>query len=116
MSRPGKPGIISTETQEYGDTQEPGTSDNVLVHQAFMDTFIDMSPTPEELVEQRDLQFAIQRAVQTLPYKYRSVVLLYYREHMNYAEIGQVLKVPVSTVKARFHRAKPFLRAALTAL
>ena len=46
---------------------------------------------------------------------YRTVVLLYYREHMNYAEIGQVLKMPVSTVKARFHRAKPFLRDVLTA-
>jgi RNA polymerase sigma-70 factor, ECF subfamily len=76
----------------------------------FLDTIPDTSSTPEELVEQRDLQRAIQRAIQTLPCTYRTVVLLYYREHMNYAEIGQVLKMPVSTVKARFHRAKPFLR------
>jgi DNA-directed RNA polymerase specialized sigma24 family protein len=34
---------------------------------------------------------------------------------MNYAEIGGVLKKPVSTVKARFQRAKPFLRAVLRA-
>jgi DNA-directed RNA polymerase specialized sigma24 family protein len=33
---------------------------------------------------------------------------------MNYAEIGQVLKMPVSTVKARFYRAKLFLRDVLT--
>lgn len=82
---------------------------------AFLDTIPDTSPTPEELVEQRDLQRAIQCAIQALPRTYRSVVLLYYSEHMNYAEIGQVLKVPVSTVKARFHRAKPFLRDVLTA-
>jgi RNA polymerase sigma factor (sigma-70 family) len=81
----------------------------------FLDTIPDTSSTPEELVEQRDLQRAIQRAIQTLPCTYRTVVLLYYREHMNYAEIGQVLKMPVSTVKARFHRAKPFLRNVLTA-
>ena len=70
---------------------------------------------PEELVEQCDLQQAIQYAIQVLPRTYRSVVLLYYKEQMNYAEIAQVLKVSVSTVKARFHRAKPFLRDVLAA-
>ena len=81
----------------------------------FLNTILDTSLMPEELVEQRDLQRAIWRAIQTLPRTYHSVVLLYYREQMNYAEIGQVLKMPVSTVKARFQRAKPFLRTALTA-
>ena len=81
----------------------------------FLDTIPDTSSMPEELIEQRDLQRAIQCAIQALPRTYRSVVLLYYSEQMNYAEIGQVLKVPVSTVKARFHRAKPFLRDVLTA-
>ena len=79
-----------------------------------MNTIPDLSLTPEELVEQHDLQQAIQRAIQTLPRTYRSVVLLYYKDQMNYAEIGQVLKMPVSTVKARFHRAKLFLRDVLT--
>lgn len=82
---------------------------------AFLDTIPDTSSTPEELLEQRDLQRAIQRAIQALPRTYRSVVLLYYCEQMNYAEIGGVLKKPVSTVKARFQRAKPFLRAVLRA-
>ena len=81
---------------------------------AFLNAIIDMSPTQDELLEQRELQRAILRAIQAVPRTYRSVVLLYYQEHMNYAEIGRVLKVPVSTVKARFHRAKPFLRAVLT--
>ncbi|HYB00026.1 MAG TPA: sigma-70 family RNA polymerase sigma factor [Ktedonobacteraceae bacterium] len=208
MSRPGKPGIISTETQEYGDIQEPGTSDNVLVHQAlagnqkafealvsryqhslfgliyryvgeyheaqdilqqvwlqlflslptlhphgrmrpwlfmvahnrsvdvlrrrriptfsevtteneedgaaFLDAIPDTSPTPEELGESDDLQRELQRAIDEIPCLYRSVVLLYYREQMNFAEIGRVLNLPVTTVKTRFQRAKPFLRAALT--
>jgi RNA polymerase sigma-70 factor (ECF subfamily) len=81
---------------------------------AFLETLIDTSPTPEELLEQRDLEEAILHAILEVPHTYRSVILLYYREHMNYAEIGRVLKMPVSTVKARFHRAKPFLRAVLT--
>jgi RNA polymerase sigma factor (sigma-70 family) len=90
---------------------ETGNEEN---EEALLDTIMDTSPTPEELLEQRDLERAILRAIQAVPHTYRSVVLLYYQGHMNYAEIGRVLKVPVSTVKARFHRAKPFLRAALT--
>ena len=82
---------------------------------AFLDAIPDTSPTLEELIEQRDLKQTIQCAIQALPRTYRSVILLYYREHLNYAEIGGVLKLPVSTVKARFHRAKPFLRDVLTA-
>jgi RNA polymerase sigma-70 factor (ECF subfamily) len=82
---------------------------------SFLDTIPDMSPTPEELLEQRDLQREIQRAINALPHAYRSVVSLYYSKHMNYAEIGQVLNIPASTVKTRFQRAKPFLRTELTA-
>ena len=82
--------------------------------EAFLDSIPDTSPTPEELVEQRDLQRVIWLAIQVLPRTYHSVVLLYYSEHMNFAEIGRVLNLPVSTVKARFHQAKPFLRAVLT--
>jgi len=91
---------------------ETGNEENEA---AFVDTIPDTSPTPQELVEQRDLQRAIWHAIQVLPRTYHSVVLLYYSGHMNFAEIGRVLKVPVSTVKARFQRAKPYLRAALTA-
>ena len=82
---------------------------------AFLDTIPDTSPTPEELAERRDLQHELQRAILALPHTYRSVVLLYYGEQLNFSEIGQALNMPVSTVKTQFHRAKPFLRAVLTA-
>ena len=96
--------LVSFSEVETGNEEDEGV---------FLNTIPDTSPTPEELVEQHDLQQAIQRAIQMLPRTYRSVVLLYYREQMNYAEIGQVLKMPVSTVKARFYRAKLFLRDVL---
>jgi RNA polymerase sigma factor (sigma-70 family) len=82
---------------------------------SYIDAIPDTSPSPEELGELRDLQREIQRAIHTLPGAYRSIVLLYYREQMNYAEIGRALNIPASTVKTRFQRAKPFLRAELTA-
>jgi RNA polymerase sigma-70 factor, ECF subfamily len=83
--------------------------------EAFLDAIPDTHPTPEELAELRDLQQAIQRAIQALPHKYRSVVWLYYGEQLNFSEIGRALKMPNATVKTRFHRAKPLLRAVLRA-
>jgi RNA polymerase sigma-70 factor, ECF subfamily len=74
----------------------------------------DMSPTPEELAERRDLQQAIQHAIQTLPHAYRSIVLLHYGEQLMFSEIGRILHMPKSTVKTRYNRAKPLLRDALT--
>src|SRR6266516_8026559 len=76
---------------------------------------LDMSLTLEEFAERHDLQQDIQRAIQALPHKYRSVVLLYYGDQLNFSEIGRALNVPDSTVKSRFFRAKPLLRAVLTA-
>ena len=81
----------------------------------FLDAIPDMSPTPEELVEQYELQHEIWRAIQSLPHTYRSVVWLSYAEQLNYAEIGRMLNVPGSTVKTQFNRAKPFLRAGFIA-
>jgi RNA polymerase sigma factor (sigma-70 family) len=80
---------------------------------AFLDTLPDTSPMPEELAERHDLQQAVQRAILALPHTYRSVVLLSYGEQLTFTEIGRVLNMPRSTVKTQFHRAKPFLRAAL---
>jgi RNA polymerase sigma factor (sigma-70 family) len=81
----------------------------------FLDAIPDRSLSPEVLVEHRDLQQEILRAIQALPTMYRSVVWLYYREQLNFSEIGQVLTMPNSTVKTRFYRSKPLLRDVLTA-
>ncbi len=76
----------------------------------FLDAIPDTSPTPEELVERHDLQHEIWRAIQLLPHKYRSVVLLYYGEQLTFSEIGRALNMPGSTAKTQFNRAKPLTR------
>src|SRR5215471_1623765 len=77
-------------------------------------TLPDTAPLPEELAERRDLQQCLQKAIQTLPPKFRSVVLLRYAGQLSFSEIGQALKMPEATAKTYFQRAKPLLRAALT--
>jgi RNA polymerase sigma factor (sigma-70 family) len=78
-------------------------------------TMPDTDPLPEELAERRDLQQCLQKAIQTLPPKFRSVVLLRYAGQLSFSEIGQALDMPEATAKTYFQRAKPLLRAALTA-
>jgi RNA polymerase sigma factor (sigma-70 family) len=74
----------------------------------------DTLPLPEEVAERHDLQACLQRAIQELPPKFRSVVLLRYASQLSYAEIGQALQMPEATAKTYFQRAKPLLRAALS--
>lgn len=76
----------------------------------------DSHPSPEELAEYHDLQSTLQQAIQTLPVKFRSVVLLRYIDQLRFAEIGQMLEMPESTVKTYYYRACSRLRVALTSL
>jgi RNA polymerase sigma-70 factor (ECF subfamily) len=73
----------------------------------------DPSPLPEEIAEQHELQQRILRAISILPPRLRSVVFLRYALQKSFAEIGQILNIPEATAKTYFHRAKPYLRAAL---
>ena len=68
---------------------------------------------PEEQVEQDELRELLREAIETLPSRYRAVVLLRYTHHLSFREIGQELGIPDATAKTYFHRAKEPLRALL---
>ena len=75
----------------------------------------DEAPGPDvrhEMAEQRRM---LEGLVQTLPPRYRVVILLRHGRELSYNEIAEVLKVPVGTVKARIHRAHNLLRSSLEA-
>lgn len=70
-------------------------------------------PTPEEQILLSETQRRIRDAIETLPEKYKSVVILKYMEDMSLQEIGDVLGMPVTTVKTRVHRGREFLKKKL---
>jgi len=70
----------------------------------------DPGPLPDELIERRDLQQLLINAIQSLPPKFRSVVVLRYASQLSFSEIGKVLSMPEATAKTYFHRAKALLR------
>lgn len=73
----------------------------------------DSSLLPEEVAMHHDSQRQLQGAIQLLPPRFRSVVLLRYAGQLSFSEIGKALNMPESTAKTYFQRAKPLLRANL---
>ena len=91
---------------------EKGTDEE---EQSLLETMQDLSPLPEEVVERRDVQDTLLKAIRALPPKFRAVVLLRYAAQLSYAEIGRVLHMPEATAKTYFQRVKPLLRNVLAA-
>lgn len=73
----------------------------------------DTRPLPEEIAERHDLQSSLRSAIEALPPKFRSVVLLRYAGQLSFSEIGKTLNMPEATAKTYFQRARPLLRTAL---
>ncbi|ALS26223.1 RNA polymerase sigma factor SigW [Paenibacillus cisolokensis] len=69
--------------------------------------------TPESETLLSETQRTIHQAIETLPAKYKSVMVLRYLQDLSLQEIGEVLDMPVTTVKTRVHRGREFLRKRL---
>jgi RNA polymerase sigma-70 factor (ECF subfamily) len=63
-------------------------------------------PNPEEHTIESERSRAMSRLLETLPAKYRSVVILYYWYEMSCTEIADSLAVREGTVKSRLFRAR----------
>ena len=69
--------------------------------------------TPEQYVENRELGNQIEEAIAELRDEYRSVILLRHVEGYAYAEIAEIMNLPLGTVKTYVHRARNELKARL---
>jgi RNA polymerase sigma-70 factor (ECF subfamily) len=67
-------------------------------------------------LQQRSEEADLHRAVNTLPPKYREVLLLYYFQEMDVSATASSLSLPEGTVKARLFRARDLLRTKLQPL
>lgn len=75
--------------------------------------FADNRPDPDAILSRTESERQLEELVQSLPLRYRMVVLLRYQEDLAYEEIAEVLAVPLGTVKARLHRAHHMLKRKL---
>jgi RNA polymerase sigma-70 factor, ECF subfamily len=66
-----------------------------------------------ETVEKLDDWDHLQHAVASLPISQRVVVVLYYLNDLSLSEIGEILDVPIGTVKSRLHYGRQALKKEL---
>jgi RNA polymerase sigma-70 factor (ECF subfamily) len=92
----------------YLDAKVKGTDGLDMYSQLSME-----QPLPEEEVESLELQSYIQKEILMLPPKYRSVIVLRYFDELSLLEIGEILNIPIGTVKTRIHRGREALRKRL---
>ena len=70
-------------------------------------------PEPEE-VSREDLRPMLEQALDRIDAKYREPLVLYYYENLEYKEIADVLRIPVSTVGVRIKRGREALKKIVT--
>jgi len=75
--------------------------------------FADWREIPSEALEQRELRKALTAALQSLPQKYRTVLILRDIQQMSIAETARVLGISEPNVKTRLSRARLQMRDAL---
>lgn len=76
----------------------------------------DMSYHPERDLSAKQQNISISEAIESLPDKYREVIIKRHQEDKSYEEIAKLLHVPVGTVKARIFRARELLKKKLKSL
>jgi RNA polymerase sigma-70 factor (ECF subfamily) len=73
----------------------------------------DPNASPEEELDQAELEHAIQHCLENLPTDFRTVVVLADIQGLDYTEVAAVVKKPVGTIKSRLARARLRLRECL---
>src|SRR3954471_10645998 len=95
------------------DGRSPVDVDSEAVERAANDGPADQSP--EQILTRQTLDADLQEALDALPDAFRQAVWLRDVEELSYAEIAEVLAVPIGTVMSRISRGRRALSEALQA-
>jgi RNA polymerase sigma-70 factor, ECF subfamily len=71
---------------------------------------VDDVDDPLEGLEKKELYGRVLMAVQRLPEKYREVFLLAHTGELSYAQMAEVLDIPITTMQVRLVRARQMIR------
>jgi RNA polymerase sigma-70 factor (ECF subfamily) len=76
---------------------------------SFTKNFIEVQ-NPESIISDRDMNEYILKLIDKLPSQYKTILLLYHVENMNYLEIEKITGMPEGTVKNYLFRARKLLK------
>ncbi len=74
----------------------------------------DPSPNPDAILEKKEVVMRLMAAIDSLPRKYRTVIILRHLEQLGYDEMAKILKCPKGTIKSRIHKARLLLEEKLS--
>ena len=74
----------------------------------------DLRDCPEKSLDRKEKVHLLERAIDSLPEKYRLPFVLKEVEDVSYEKASEILNISMATVKSRIHRAKRLLRDKLT--
>jgi RNA polymerase sigma-70 factor (ECF subfamily) len=89
--------------------EEPIPSKNGCIKREIADWTLN----PEWQLFRKQRMISIDMAIDSLPPRYRRVIVLRHKEDRSYEEISQILGVPLGTVKAQIFRARELLKKKL---
>jgi len=69
--------------------------------------FADWREIPSQALERRELRDALAKALESLPEKYREILILRDVNHLSITETAQILRLSEANVKTRLSRARP---------
>ena len=73
----------------------------------------DPGASPEQQLDQAELEHAIQHCLENLPTDFRMVVVLADIQGLDYSEVALAVKSPIGTIRSRLARARSRLRECL---
>lgn len=94
---------VSTLILDYGDDDTIPIPTN----------FVDWDQVPEHYLTEAEINFKLDKAINTLPPKLKAVFILREVEELSTQECADVLDISISAVKVRLHRARLLLREQL---
>ena len=94
----------------YESVDEPQTDEE---GDYYPKDFADWREIPSETLQRKELREALQRALASLPPKYREVLILRDIQHLSIEETAQALGLTTGNVKTRLLRARLQMRDAL---
>lgn len=75
----------------------------------------DTSPNPHAKAVERETNEQLYSAIRELKFDYRIILILRHFHDLSYGEIGEIVGIPVRTVKSRLFTARHLLKEALMA-
>ncbi|HBI27986.1 MAG TPA: RNA polymerase sigma factor RpoE, partial [Peptococcaceae bacterium] len=72
--------------------------------------------SPESISEAKDIKQIVEEAVASLPWEYRTAIVLRHFQDLSYKEIASTLELPLNTVKTRIRWGRLMLREILDPL